>query len=376
MRLKQLESLLEDVEPFREPNNELEQYPTGAHLAACVLAEAHARGDVEGRVVADLGVGGGVLAIASLLAGARRVVGVDVDPGALELCRDNCDAFEPALRPTLRLGSIPEDVARWNADPRAVAAADEADEEDEERDDAGSSSSESEDLAAVEKEGREEEGRDDPSSLPSGRDGGPLRADTVVMNPPFGTRARGVDVRFLRCALGVARTAVYSLHKSSTRAYLERHALHVLRAASATVLAELRYELPRVYAHHRKDSVTIEVDLWRFEPPADGVVGGGGEGAEGAEGAEDSSADVDVSVEERQRRARIELRYAGERNRFGDGGIGLDRHPGGGGRPGTGGKGARGAEAAGRGGRGGGGRGGGGRRGRGGGGGAPRVVIR
>ena len=375
MRLKQLESLLEDVEPFREPNNELEQYPTGAHLAACVLAEAHARGDVEGRVVADLGVGGGVLAIASLLAGARRVVGVDVDPGALELCRDNCDAFEPALRPTLRLGSIPEDVARWNADPRAVAAADEADEEDEERTDAGSSSSESEDLAAVEKEGREEEGRDDPSSLPSGRDGGPLRADTVVMNPPFGTRARGVDVRFLRCALGVARTAVYSLHKSSTRAYLERHALHVLRAASATVLAELRYELPRVYAHHRKDSVTIEVDLWRFEPPADGVVGGGGEGAEGAEGAEDSSADVDVSVEERQRRARIELRYAGERNRFGDGGIGLDRHPGRGGRPGTGGKGARAAEAAGRGGRGGGGRGGGttgtGRRG-----GAPRVVIR
>ena len=377
MRLKQLESLLEDVEPFREPNNELEQYPTGAHLAACVLAEAHARGDVEGRVVADLGVGGGVLAIASLLAGARRVVGVDVDPGALELCRDNCDAFEPALRPTLRLGSIPEDVARWNADPRAVAAADEADEEDEERTDAGSSSSESEDLAAVEKEGREEEGRDDPSSLPSGRDGGPLRADTVVMNPPFGTRARGVDVRFLRCALGVARTAVYSLHKSSTRAYLERHALHVLRAASATVLAELRYELPRVYAHHRKDSVTIEVDLWRFEPPADGgVVGGGGEGAEGAEGAEDSSADVDVSVEERQRRARIELRYAGERNRFGDGGIGLDRHPGRGGRPGTGGKGARAAEAAGRGGRGGGGRGGGGRRGRGGGGSAPRVVIR
>ena len=102
---------------------------------------------------------------------------------------------------------------------------------------------------------------------------------------------------------------MYSLHKSSTRAYLERHALHVLRAASATVLAELRYELPRVYAHHRKDSVTIEVDLWRFEPPADGVVGGGGEGAEGAEGAEsaeDSSADVDVGVEERQRRARIE----------------------------------------------------------------------
>ena len=86
-------------------------------------------------------------------------------------------------------------------------------------------------------------------------------------------------------------------------------------------------------------------------------------------------AEVDVSVEERERRARIELRYAGERNRFGDR-VGLERHPGRGGRPGAGGKGARAAEAAGRGGgRGGGGRGG-GRRGRGGGGGAPRVVIR
>ena len=233
MRLKQLESLLEDVEPFREPNNELEQYPTGAHLAACVLTEAHARGDVDGLVVADLGVGGGVLAIASLLSGARRVVGVDVDPGALQLCRDNCDAFEPPLRPRLRLGSIPKDVARWNADPEAVKAADERDEnddsDDEDSDDASSS------LDAVEKETT---GDGEPKETTE--DASPLRADTVVMNPPFGTRLKGVDVAFIRCGLKVARRAVYSLHKSSTRAYLERHATHVLRAAKADVLAELR----------------------------------------------------------------------------------------------------------------------------------------
>ena len=204
MRLKQLESLLEDVEPFREPNNELEQYPTGAHLAACVLTEAHARGDVDGLVVADLGVGGGVLAIASLLSGARRVVGVDVDPSALQLCRDNCDAFEPPLRPRLRLGSIPKDVARWNADPEAVRAADERDEnddsDDEDSDDASSS------LDAVEKETRS--GDDEPKETTE--DASPLRADTVVMNPPFGTRLKGVDVAFIRCGLKVARRAVYS----------------------------------------------------------------------------------------------------------------------------------------------------------------------
>ena len=79
------------------------------------------------------------------------------------------------------------------------------------------------------------------------------------MNPPFGTRRKGADMGFLRAALGVTRRggAVYSLHKSSTRAHVERHALVVLRAKSAEVLAELRYELPRVYSHHRRVAVDI-----------------------------------------------------------------------------------------------------------------------
>lgn len=42
--------------------------------------------------------------------------------------------------------------------------------------------------------------------------------DTVIMNPPFGTKHNaGMDLRFLETAIGLARTAVYSLHKSSTR---------------------------------------------------------------------------------------------------------------------------------------------------------------
>eukprot|EP00873_Tetraselmis_striata_P012238 jgi/Tetstr1/432502/TSEL_021876.t1 len=37
MKLRQLESLLQDIEPFEEPKIELEQYPTTAHLAAQFL---------------------------------------------------------------------------------------------------------------------------------------------------------------------------------------------------------------------------------------------------------------------------------------------------------------------------------------------------
>lgn len=66
--------------------------------------------------------------------------------------------------------------------------------------------------------------------------------DTVIMNPPFGTKhntggeaccsvmvnsegaqnltlfyLEGIDMKFLRAALTMARTSVYSLHKTSTR---------------------------------------------------------------------------------------------------------------------------------------------------------------
>lgn len=42
--------------------------------------------------------------------------------------------------------------------------------------------------------------------------------DTVIMNPPFGTKKNaGVDIQFLKAAITLARKVVYSLHKTSTR---------------------------------------------------------------------------------------------------------------------------------------------------------------
>jgi putative methylase len=42
--------------------------------------------------------------------------------------------------------------------------------------------------------------------------------DTVVMNPPFGTKNNeGIDVLFLQQALRLSRNVVYSMHKTSTR---------------------------------------------------------------------------------------------------------------------------------------------------------------
>ncbi|XP_012506255.1 PREDICTED: methyltransferase-like protein 5 [Propithecus coquereli] len=72
----------------------------------------------------------------------------------------------------------------------------------------------------------------------------------------------GTDMAFLKTALEMARTAVYSLHKSSTRE-------HILKKAAEwkikiNIIAELRYDLPASYNFHKKKSVDIEVDLIRF----------------------------------------------------------------------------------------------------------------
>jgi predicted RNA methylase len=74
MKLKQLQSLLEDVDGFAAPKIALEQYATGAHIAARILHTAHGLGDVEDCTVLDLGCGCGILGIAAVLMGAGHVV--------------------------------------------------------------------------------------------------------------------------------------------------------------------------------------------------------------------------------------------------------------------------------------------------------------
>jgi ribosomal protein L11 methyltransferase len=46
---------------------------------------------VEGKIVADIGCGSGVLGIFALLLGAHRVFAIDIDPAALEHARENAN---------------------------------------------------------------------------------------------------------------------------------------------------------------------------------------------------------------------------------------------------------------------------------------------
>ncbi|XP_019409277.1 PREDICTED: methyltransferase-like protein 5 isoform X1 [Crocodylus porosus] len=204
LKLKELESRLQQVDVFENPKLLLEQYPTRPHIAACMLYTIHNTfDDIENKVVADLGCGCGVLSIGSATLGAGLCVGFDVDTNALEIFSRNAEEFE--------LTNI--DVIQCNV-----------------------------------------------CSLP---DRMSKTFDTVIMNPPFGTKHnKGMDMVFLKVALQMARTAVYSLHKTSTRQHVQKKADEW--KVKMEVLAELRYDLPASYKFHKKKSVDIEVDFVRF----------------------------------------------------------------------------------------------------------------
>nr|CAG4646518.1 EOG090X0BVL [Macrothrix elegans] len=209
MKRRELEQYLQDVEGFTQPKILLEQYETRAHIAACMLHTMESTfGDICGKTVLDLGCGCGVLGIGSLMMGASYVVSVDIDSDALDIAVSNASQFEM------------NNIDFVKSDVRQVV------------------------------------------EMLNGK----FKFDTVVMNPPFGTKHnKGLDSLFVEVGLNCLneKGVLYSLHKTSTRDHFQRKAS--TWKVDARVLAELRYDLPATYKFHNKTSVDIQVDFWRFE---------------------------------------------------------------------------------------------------------------
>uniref|UniRef100_A0A803NTV5 Methyltransferase small domain-containing protein n=1 Tax=Cannabis sativa TaxID=3483 RepID=A0A803NTV5_CANSA len=98
MKLKQLEGLVGELQQFSNPKVELEQYPTGPHIASRMLFTAeNSFEDISNKVVADFGCGCGTLGTAAALLGAEHVIGIDVDTQALEIASLNAEDLEVML---------------------------------------------------------------------------------------------------------------------------------------------------------------------------------------------------------------------------------------------------------------------------------------
>ncbi|RWS00583.1 methyltransferase-like protein 5 [Dinothrombium tinctorium] len=213
MRLKQLSSLLENVRPFQRPKIVYEQYSTSAHIAANILHKIFTDFDEDlgSLSVADLGSGAGIFTVGAAALGAGYVLAVDLDSEAILDTKQNLDIIDE------QFDDLSSSVELIQADVRNEQM-----------------------FAAFEK-----------------------KFDVVVMNPPFGTkREQGIDMIFLQRALQLSTEAVYSLHKSATRKYIVNKFEKV--GINATVLSQIRFDLPQTYKCHKQATRDIDVDFIKF----------------------------------------------------------------------------------------------------------------
>ncbi|MBB6646068.1 METTL5 family protein [Halobellus ruber] len=199
-----LETQLAVVAGFDDPRADLEQYPTPPGLAAHVVHAADLNGDIEDRLVVDLGTGTGMLALGAALRGPHGVVGVDIDRSVLTTAAAN----------RRRVGT---------KTPIGWVCADAT----------------------------------DPPLCPSA-------PTTVVMNPPFGARNGNehADRGFLATAARIAEVS-YSVHNADSEAFVEAFAADNGGAVTHAYRATL--DLDRQFAFHDEDTEAIDAEVYRIE---------------------------------------------------------------------------------------------------------------
>lgn len=192
------------VAGFDDPSARLEQYPTPPDVAAHVVHLADLRDDLAGRTVVDLGTGTGMLALGAALRGPARVVGVDVDGGALRTARANARRIG-AMSPTHWLRADVADLPLALAEPT-----------------------------------------------------------TVLANPPFGAvdGREGADRPFLAAAASLSDVS-YTIHNEGSRAFVESFAAD--RGGTVTDAYAADFDVDRQFDHHTSERETMDVEVYRIE---------------------------------------------------------------------------------------------------------------
>ena len=214
MKLKNLESILQDVDDFGSPKTFLEQYFTNPHIASRMVYTAFTNSDIDGKTVLDLGSGTGILGIGAAVCGAEWVLGLEIDEAALEIASKNQESVEVENIDFVRC-----DISQLSLESFWIM-----------------------------------------------RSNG-FEFDVAILNPPFGTKNNHhLDMKFLEVAEKVfGCSVIYSLHKTTTREHVAK-AAKALGFSSFEVLSEVKFHVPQGYSNagHKKKDLYVDTDFVRL----------------------------------------------------------------------------------------------------------------
>lgn len=201
---KELEIVLSKLKVVPNPKAELEQYEITGELGAQILNIAYLSGDLENKMIGDLGCGSGKLTIGSALMGAKKVIGIDKDKAVLRIAEDNIKIAEELTGQKIqnKIKLIFDDVSNW-----------------------------------------EEE------------------VDTIIQNPPFGIQSLHADRLFIKKALKYGKR-IYSLHRhyEKSRDFLNK--LIEQNNGKVEKVIKFKYRIPYMFKFHKKPYVIYDVDLF------------------------------------------------------------------------------------------------------------------
>lgn len=200
-----LAMVLSRLKVFENAQVRLEQYPTDSEIAADIVWNAYFLKDIDDKTVADLGCGTGILGISALIMGAKKVIFVDIDDKVFEKVKENI--------------SIVEDMLDINIKDKAEFACSDVDCLD-------------------------------------------IEADTILENPPFGTKKKHADKGFIEKSMGISGT-IYSLHKAESINFIDA----VAKDHNFNVTHSWDYDLPLKNAmkFHKKKIERIKTTCFRLK---------------------------------------------------------------------------------------------------------------
>jgi len=197
--------LLSKLRIFEAPKLKVEQYTTDSEIAAAVLWQAYYLRDIENKTIADLGSGTGILGLGALLLGAKKVFFVESDKSSIQTLELNLRFLEEKICTKLVKKAIflNKDIKDFNK-----------------------------------------------------------KVDTIVQNPPFGTKQKHADKIFLKKAFSLANV-IYSFHKFETEGFV--NSISKENGFEVTHLWKFDFPIKSTYSFHRKRIQRIKVGCWRMK---------------------------------------------------------------------------------------------------------------